>query len=637
VNCNACGTANLAGARFCASCGNALPIAPPAASPKAFGGTVVMGQRPDLPPMHQGPQAPMPQQPMLGSGPAICASCGAAFVAGKCDRCGGTQGTAVPSPTTGIHWVQVRLSIKCMQCQQPSPLSRIDTDGRFYCYSCGREQLFDADIWKESVFYVGSALGDAYWANAHVFPPWPPYDAEKADLTDTDPFDEINADLLKHTLRKCQQVGQATGGLTVEQSGMSIGGGGMRTRGVAVAMSPGHPLCTRCKTPLETTMPADGVVAARCSRCGTSDAYRLPGAAKVICSDVSGVLSPEHVEGRDVVRIASAPGSPALAITCPKCGSGLQLAPGERLTNCPYCKTTALVPDHVASAGKPAPTNPDPLWLAFRTPSSVRNAVVASSNRVAKEEAAASAPSESHDLIAEKRAERERYERQQAQRSRFGIIAGVGMAAATVAVIAAVEVNHHKDKDSNDKRREGNHGAVATPTSTKSAKPVKADPVVIPSCMCSFGDGQSTPQITLTVQAPPSDGSSRSWLLGIERTSGFMSESRSARFPSQPGAVLPPAADAGAPARMGIACDTGLFVLVADKAATGWSSVNGAWKWNATLPASLTDGADASTPVTAATDYTGGCTPLLVKSGVATLGLANGKHVSLSLKDGKLH
>ena len=56
------------------------------------------------------------------------------------------------------------------------------------------------------------------------------------------------------------------------------------------------------------------------------------------------MIAPEHVEGREVARISAQAGSAALAVVCPRCGSGLQLAPGARITNCPYCKTTSVVP-----------------------------------------------------------------------------------------------------------------------------------------------------------------------------------------------------------------------------------------------------------------------------------------------------
>ncbi len=519
-----------------------------------------------------------------------------------------------------------------MQCQRPSPLVRIDMDGRFYCYGCAREMFFDPDLWKESIFFVASGLGDAFWSNLGTFPPWPTNVLDEDALSDQEDRLGGDDDVLPHLIQRCAVVGRTSGGMSIEKGGMSIGGGGMRTRGFAVAMSPGHPLCTQCKSPLHVQTPADGVVTASCARCGTSETYRAPPAAKGACPDLFGVISPEHVEGRETARVMPQQGSAALAVTCPKCGSALQLAPGARVTNCPYCKTTSVVPDHVASAGAPPPSTPDPFWLAFRSPSTLRTVL---NEDAMKAQAPPPPPPQQQERASEHRSP-QREERKSGSNP-FAAIAGIIPVVLIIGAVLAFQTGALDSVLHKEKKAEGNHSSKDTPDPV-STKPPRSELVAIASCTCAFGDGQSTPQIALSILAPPSDGS-KSWSLDIERTSGFVSEGRTARFPAQAGAVLPPLADAGAPApaHMGIACEPGTFVLVADNHATGWSSVNGAWKWNATLPSPSIDAADAGATPTAGTDYAGGCVPLVVKSSSASLTLANGKHVSLSLKDGKVH
>ncbi len=549
------------------------------------------------------------------------------------------QGVASPPPMQGVHWVQVRLSIKCMTCQRPSPLSRLDMEGRYYCYGCNREQFFDADMWKESVLFIASGLGDAMWSNVQTFPPWPPNNPDDVDPSDSDDLDDVDDEVMKHLLHKCNEIGRTTGVLTIERGGMSIGGGGMRTRGMVLAMSPGHPLCAQCKTPLQTQTPSpDGVVTTSCPRCNAHETYRVPPAAMSVCKDLCGVIAPEHVEGREAARIAPQPGSAALAVVCPKCGSGLQLAPGARITNCPYCKTTSVVPEQIAAAGGPAPTDPDPLWLAFRSPSTVRTFLIEHAQKASAEASAPKArDSDSGPSSGDKRrAEQARLAAEQSRANAAKLTTALTVVPIGIALAAffAFRVGAFDSMLNKDKKHEGDHGAVTTPTAT-SKKPVRSDPVAITSCSCAFGDGQSTPKITLTVNAPPGDAT-RGWSLSIVKNSGFIEEESSARFPAAAGAVLPPLLDAGAPTHMGVACDTGIFVLVADKAATGWSSVSGAWKWNATLPSPSIDAADAAATASNDTSYAGGCSPLAVKNGAASLNLANGKHVSLSLKDGKI-
>jgi hypothetical protein len=62
-------------------------------------------------------------------------------------------------------------------------------------------------------------------------------------------------------------------------------------------------------------------------------------------------------------------------------------------------------------------------------------------------------------------------------------------------------------------------------------------------------------------------------------------------------------------------CDVG----VADKNATGWSSVDARWKWNTTLPSPSVDADDAGADTPAGSDYAGGCTALSAKNGAVAL------------------
>ncbi len=161
--------------------------------------------------------------------------------------------------------------------------------------------------------------------------------------------------------------------------------------------------------------------------------------------------------------------------------------------------------------------------------------------------------------------------------------------------------------------------------------------MLVSSCRCQFGDGQSTPQITLTPLASPSQDPTRPISLQIESHNGFVSSTSSATLALPPGTALTPLDGGDLPLHMGVACDTGFYVLVVDRMATGWSSVNAKWRWNTTLPASLVDGADAAAPTPLkGTDFAGYCTQLTVQNGAASIALAGGKHATLSIKDGKL-
>ncbi len=212
----------------------------------------------------------------------------------------------------------------------------------------------------------------------------------------------------------------------------------------------------------------------------------------------------------------------------------------------------------------------------------------------------------------------------------IGAIVAVVVVAIVVGSIAA---GRKKKVSTKDERRPVTATAAATTKTTKSTSPSDSESVVIPSCTCSFGDGQSTPLVTLSLKAPPILDPLRPLSLGIKRQSGFVTETNSVSF--DPTTAL---SDAGAmPTHLGVACDTGIYVLVADKVATGWSSVNARPRWTTALPAAMVDGADAGAPAPPKNTIFGSyCTPLATQMGNATIALAGGRRATLSLKDGKL-
>ena len=220
------------------------------------------------------------------------------------------------------------------------------------------------------------------------------------------------------------------------------------------------------------------------------------------------------------------------------------------------------------------------------------------------------------------------------------IVIAVVAVVAVVFIAAMVAATKSKSKKTGkDEGRKSTTTTVAATktTTTKASPPAYVENVAIPSCRCQFGDGQSTPLVTLTLRAAPLTDPSRPFDLKIERQSGFVSEMRSSVLAMTSDNALS-ANDAGAlPAHLGVACDTGVYVLVADKTATGWSSVSATWKWTTALPATMMDGADASAPVPPkGAGFAPFCTSLATQNGNATINLANGRKATLSLKDGKL-
>ncbi len=232
----------------------------------------------------------------------------------------------------------------------------------------------------------------------------------------------------------------------------------------------------------------------------------------------------------------------------------------------------------------------------------------------------------------------EREERSSSSGANVGAIIGAVVAFVLLSItIGALASGRSKKKTSTkDERRPVT--VAATTKAKPTPPPSDTESVVVPSCTCAFGDGQSTPLVTLSLKAPPIVDPLRPLYLGIKRQSGFTTELHTTTLQvSSPTVLSPP--DGTFPTHMGVACDTGVYVLVADKVATGWSSVSATWKWTTALPATMVDGAPSEAgapPPPKNTVFSTYCTPLATQNGNATIALANGRRATLSLKDGKL-
>ncbi|HEX4513580.1 MAG TPA: hypothetical protein VGH87_24440, partial [Polyangiaceae bacterium] len=290
-------------------------------------------------------------------------------------------------------------------------------------------------------------------------------------------------------------------------------------------------------------------------------------------------------------------------VKCGNCGAPVQGEPGAMA--CPYCGSRVDIP---------------------------QGAPQRSAANVVEQSAAA----RKHDSYEED----DEPERKPASSSNGAVVFAVIAVVIVVFVAAIVAGSRSRSKKTamkNEGRKTTTTTATATTTAKKPSPPAFVENVAIPSCRCAFGDGQSTPLVALTLRAAPLTDPSRPFDVRIERQSGFVSESRSGVLSTPVDSVLVPN-DAGAlPAHLGVACDTGVYVLVADRTATGWSSVSATWKWTTVLPATMTDGADASAPMPPkGAGFAPFCSPLATQSGNATINLANGRKATLSLKDGKL-
>jgi hypothetical protein len=276
------------------------------------------------------------------NGPAVplCASCGVVAPAGRasCEACG----SALPTPRAfapasgDIAWTALRASFTCRACGFPSPLEGVELDEGVECAQCGSYQRFEAHVW-------GAGL-----AFAHAV----------GDLGGPDPEGRFpSADVWIGDANPHAKVGVTETFATHDEGGFTL------------EACPGHPVCARCKVPLEIRAEPGGV-AARCGRCGEVAHYALPPRVSEQSPAACAVVAEEQRRDRPQVRmVQGAAGIEALA--CPNCGAGLR-PPSERTVECTYCRTVAFVPPRARARGQRKLVHAAPFWIAFRGPSSKR-------------------------------------------------------------------------------------------------------------------------------------------------------------------------------------------------------------------------------------------------------------------------
>jgi hypothetical protein len=279
---------------------------------------------------------------------------------------------SIPYPPSGVMFIQVRLKFGCTQCGNRSPIDTLDADGRFFCFGCNQERLFDTDMWKEKLVRIAAVVGDAFWTNLRVYPPWPAVMPEEDWLDDQDGWDDVSEMVPRLMADFLPKVGLERARLTMEQEGTVFGAGGMKSGSYDVALYPGHPLCGSCRSPVEISFPARGVAQLVCRPCNVNETHHAPPSLLGECPELLAALAPDLVQGRPPARVEPKAGTAAMAILCPQCGSSLALPHGTRVAVCAHCKTSSLVPERAAGALGKAP-DPEPWWLCLYAPSSLRN------------------------------------------------------------------------------------------------------------------------------------------------------------------------------------------------------------------------------------------------------------------------
>lgn len=543
----------------------------------------------------------------------LCAACGVVRAPGKshCAHCKAEHGPGalvVPRPDDRF-WVCIECTFRCRMCGFVVPLNHLDMDGGVSCARCGLEQAFEVRGWVDALRHA-HAVGELF--------------GERAEGID-DAMEEV--------------------GVRRTSLALDVGGG----NAFRTTSSPGHPLCESCHAPVDVAPEGDGRVAVSCKACGASAAYVVPAAArKMTKGALEAVIATEHRADRAPVKVDQTPG--AVAVRCPSCNASLPASEASKFLTCGYCNTVSRIPDHTwfQMSGKDPVS--ESMWLLFRGESRLHQDAVREGERESRaarekaERAAARAAKQEEEAAArlrgrrenderEKRDERESAERarkKEAEDRRYTTVGGVVIAVVLTAIVmisVGVSVASRAAPTASP-------AASTVATKPRSKPPPKPPPayVRIPSCKCLARDGSTKNTFTLEAPAAGKD----LWYFDWSQQTGFMTSQMP--FALRPGdAIVPPPAGT-TKLRLAIACDGPIVTLVGAKQATAWAGDDRTVVWNVTLPAAITLPEDpAVLAPTEGTDFDVSCpSQLSVEDGKVALTLANGKHVALAMKDGKL-
>jgi hypothetical protein len=394
-----------------------------------------------------------------------------------------------------------------------------------------------------------------------------------------------------------------------------------------------------------------GEATVTCAACATRETYRLPVAArKMTHSALKAVIATEHRSDRAAVTVDRTPG--AIAVRCPSCSAPLAASDASKFLTCTFCKVVSRIPDHTwfRMSGK-EPVS-EAMWLLFHGPSAERKEIERK-NQGDQDKARRQA------LRDERQAERdqERQREKQAEQARKDaadeaergveearrrkrerdVRAYTWMLLVGGAVVSAVVVffvSRANDPRPPSKTAGQRDSGTSRPSPTRAPPPPPAL-VSVRSCSCVSASNAGTN--TYVLEAPTTGHSA--WSFEWTQHAGFVeTESTVPLGSNDVGAVVLPPTAGTSKLRLAIACDGPVVALLAGKVATGWAGPRGGRAWTTSLPGTFTPKlapADPAPPKDATVDVA--CaTPLRVDDGSVALTLDDGKHVHLSLKDGRV-
>ncbi|HEY3495176.1 MAG TPA: hypothetical protein VGK73_10840 [Polyangiaceae bacterium] len=279
---------------------------------------------------------------------SICRECGVvAPVNGHacevCRRPLGEVRAAAPAQPLDHCWVAVRCAFTCNSCRFLAPLDSLDADGAVECAHCGLRQRFEVERWREGLEFAHS-VGD-------LAGPGP-------EGRNPHPVLWIGSENPHTPTGTTRTFEHATFGT------------------LALDVAPGHPVCGRCRQPVNLSVPRPGGVETFCPRCGDRASHAISDAAVALCPALVAAVSEEHRSDRPRAR-ATATAAGVVALTCPACGAPLELQETGTVHTCRYCRASCVVPHQSVARALHKTPEPAVWWLFFQGVSEERKALLA--------------------------------------------------------------------------------------------------------------------------------------------------------------------------------------------------------------------------------------------------------------------
>ena len=288
----------------------------------------------------------------------ICNSCGVITLPNQ-DVCGACKAplevdsVSVEPVGEDLAFVRIHGHFECRSCGHGVALNHLDLDGSILCGKCGIEQKVKWQMWKVLITHAHATAdlgGDAKPA------PGAPLWWYMRKVTGN------------RIASRYKAIGVSKSSYTVHRETSMH-----NDLPYVLISSPGHPVCTSCRKPLDVQL-SGGELTTTCPECCSEASYSLPEQASRFPALV-GVIAPGNRTDSKEAKTEKSPDGAVVAISCPKCGGSLESVELGEVSVCPFCGTSCHIPARILQRTGREATASATWWMLFKGPCSLRKEI----------------------------------------------------------------------------------------------------------------------------------------------------------------------------------------------------------------------------------------------------------------------